>query len=106
MGRSRYVGTVSEDLLAVLATLTPSARAMLRQTLLRDGDNPGAASRIWVSGHQEGGDDYLLDNLVYKINRRTLDPTSGIGWSKCWTRSMMGLRDPIARYLRRSAGRL
>ena len=73
MGRSRYVGTVSDDLLAVLATLTPSARAMLRQTLLRDGDNPGAASRIWVSGH-EGGDDYLLDDLVYAINQRTLDP--------------------------------
>src|SRR3954463_3339048 len=78
MGRSRYVGTVSDDLLAVLATLTPSARAMLRQTLLRDGDNPGETSRIWVSGH-EGGDDYLLDDLVYAINRRTLDPAERDG---------------------------
>lgn len=74
MGRSRYVGTVSDDLLAVLATLTPSARARLRETLLRDGDNPGETSKIVVFGHEEGGDDYLLDDLVYAINRRTLDP--------------------------------
>jgi hypothetical protein len=47
---------------------------MLRQILLRDGDNPGEASRIVVFGHEEGGDDYLLDDLVYRINRRTLNP--------------------------------
>ena len=27
-----------------------------------------------VFGHEEEGDDYLLDDLVYTINRGTLDP--------------------------------
>jgi len=66
---------VSDDLRAVLAALTPAARAKLRQILLHDGDKPGMTSRIMFFGHEEGVDDYLLDDLVYTINRGTLDPS-------------------------------
>jgi hypothetical protein len=48
---------------------------MLRQILLHDGDKPGRTSRIMFFGHEEGVDDYLLDDLVYTINRGTLDPS-------------------------------
>ena len=68
------MGFVSDDFRAVLAALTPSARAMLRRILLRDADKPGT-SRIMFFGHEEGVDDYLLDDLVYTINRGTLDPS-------------------------------
>ena len=69
------MGFVSDDFRAVLAALTPSARAMLRQIVLHDGDEPGRTSRIMFFGHEEGVDDYLLDDLVYTINRGTLDPS-------------------------------
>src|SRR5262245_13802848 len=75
MGGRDTLGFVSDDLRAVLAAITPSARAMLRQILLRDGDKPGTTSGIMVFGHEERSDDYLLDDLVYAINRRTLDPS-------------------------------
>lgn len=68
------MGFVKDDFRAVLAALTPSARAMLRRILLQDGDKPGT-SKVMVFGHEEGGDDYLLDDLVYMINRGTLDPS-------------------------------
>jgi len=64
---------VSDDFRAVLAALTPSGRDMLRHVLLRDGDKRGVTSGLMVFGHEEG--DYLLDDLVYAINRRTLDPS-------------------------------
>ena len=69
------MGFVKDDFRAVLAALTPSARAMLRRRLLHDGDRPGSTSKVMVFGHEEGGDDYLLDDLVYMINRGTLDPS-------------------------------
>jgi hypothetical protein len=64
---------VSDDFRAVLAALTPGARDMLRHMLLRDGDKRGAASGLMVLGLEEG--DYLLDDLVYAINRQTLNPS-------------------------------
>ena len=69
------MGFVKDDFRAVLAALTPSARAMLRRKLLQDGDKPDSTSKVMVFGHEEGGDDYLLDDLVYMINRGTLDPS-------------------------------
>ena len=64
---------VSDDFRAVLAALTPGARDMLRHMLLRDGDKRGAASGLMVLGLEEG--DYLLDDIVYAINRQTLNPS-------------------------------
>jgi len=75
MGGRDKLEFVSDDFRAVLTALTPSARAMMRQTLLHDGDKPGRTSRIVVFGHEEGCDDYLLDDLVHTINRGTLDPS-------------------------------
>jgi hypothetical protein len=75
MGGRDTLGFVSDDLRAVLAALTPSARAMLRRILLHDADKPGTSRVVMVFGHEEEGDDYLLDDLVYTINRGTLDPS-------------------------------
>jgi hypothetical protein len=62
---------VSDDLRAALAALTPNTRDLLRRVLVRDEGEQGAMS-VFVCG--EGGDgDYLVDDLIYAINRQTLD---------------------------------
>ena len=62
---------VDDGLRAALAALTPSTRDLLRRVLVRDEGERGAASMLFFG---EGGDgDYLIDDLIYAINRQTLD---------------------------------
>ena len=47
-------------------------RDLLRRALVRDDGKQGATS-VFVLG-EGGGGDHLVDDLVYAINRQTLDP--------------------------------
>ena len=62
---------MSDALYAAMTGLPPKARDLLRRELVEEGKQ--GASSLFVVG--EGGDgDYLIDDLIYAINRQTLDP--------------------------------
>jgi len=63
---------VSDDLRAALAALSPRARDRFRHALGRPAER-GSTSHLILFG-SSGDGDYLLDDLVYAINRGTLDP--------------------------------
>ena len=63
---------MSDELRAALTDLPPGARDLLRRALVREGKQ-GATSGLFVFG-EGGGGDHLVDDLVYAINRQTLDP--------------------------------
>ena len=61
---------LSDELRAALAALTPSTRDLFRRALNREEGERGAGGTLLVFG--EGGDgDYLIDDLIYAINRQT-----------------------------------
>jgi hypothetical protein len=66
------VADVSDELRAALTDLPPEARDLLRRALVRDEGKQGATSVLFVFG-EGGGGDHLVDDLVYAINRQTLD---------------------------------
>ena len=62
---------MSDALYAALTDLPPEARDLLRRALVDEGKQ--GAMFLFVAG--EGGDGgHLVDDLVYAINRHTLDP--------------------------------
>ena len=75
---------MSDTLYAAMAGPSPKTRDLLCRVSVRDEGVRGATS---VFG--EGGDgDYLIDDLIYAINRQTLDPDE--------QRKVVGMLDELA----------
>ena len=76
---------MSDALYAAMAGPSPKTRDLLRRELVEEGKQ--GATFVFVVG--EGGDgDYLIDDLIYAINRQTLDPDE--------QRKVVGMLDELA----------
>ena len=64
---------MSGELRAALTDLPPEGRDLLRRALVRDEGKQGATF-VFVAGEGGGDGGHLVDDLVYAINRQTLDP--------------------------------